>query len=106
TTTANPPYPATLINAWARYRYAGVALEAQQRLVYPACRDPRTRRVIKKGARTPDPAVAASWRKRVLGWFEQYDVLLTPTIARPAPPAGRLTDSGFLSSYLTSARAV
>jgi amidase len=106
TSDASPPYPATLINAWARYWYAGVALDAQQLGVDPARLEPRTRKVIRKGARRPDPDVARAWRDRVLGWFEGYDVLLTPAIARPAPVAGQAARAGFLSAYLSSARAV
>jgi len=103
---ASPPYPATLINAWARYWYAGVALEARQLGLDPSRLEPRTRTVIRKGARHPDPNTARAWRDRVLGWFEQYDVLLTPAIARPAPLAGRATNAGFLSAYVSSARSI
>jgi amidase len=103
---ASPPYPATLINAWARYWYAGVALDAQQLGLDVARLEPRTRKVIRKGARRPDPDVARAWRDRVLGWFENYDVLLMPVIARPAPLAGEATRAGFLSAYLSSARSI
>ena len=111
TATASPPYPATLINAWARFWYAGVATEARQLGLNPNELEPRTRAVLKKGDRLlrmgrPNRDDARLWRDRVLGWFERYDVLITPAIARPAPVAGWADTAGFLPSYLASARAV
>jgi amidase len=35
-----------------------------------------------------------------------YDALLTPVVARTPGPAGALTDKGYLSTYLASAKAV
>ena len=106
---ANPPYPATLINQWVRYWFAGVAREVDERGLDLAALEPRTRAVVARGRRLirrgrPRPGEAAAWRDRVLDWFAGFDVLITPVVARPAPKAG--WNPGYLRAYLNGARSI
>ena len=39
-------------------------------------------------------------------WFADFDVLLTPVVARQAPPAGWADGRGYLSTYLDAARSI
>ncbi len=108
---ADPPYPRTLINQWARCWLAGVAREVDERGLDPARLEPRTRAAVARGRRLrrrglPRPAEAAAWRERMLDWFSRFDVLVTPVIARPAPPAGWGTGAGYLRAYLNGARGI
>jgi amidase len=110
-TPADPPYPATLINQWVRYWHAGVAREVQERELDESRLEPRTRAVLSRGRKLirrglPRLSDAAAWRERMLDWFGRFDVLLTPVVAKGAPPAGWGTDAGYLRSYLHGARCV
>jgi amidase len=106
---AHPPYPASLINRWCEHWLAGVAADAERLGLDVAMTERRTQTVIDKGralARRdrPDVRFAAQWRERALGWFEQYDAFITPTVARPAPLAGAAASESYLRSYLRAAR--
>jgi amidase len=104
---ADPPYPATLLNQWGRSWLAGIAQEADRLGLEPARLEPRTATMVRKGRRhAPRPAEAAAWRERVLAWFGDVDVLVTPVVARVPGPAGALTGRGHLATYLASAKAV
>jgi amidase len=110
---ADPPYPATLINQWARYWQAGVAREVEERGLDVTRLEPRTRSVVARGERLrrrglPRRSDADAWRSKVLGWFArvEVDVLITPVVARPAPPASWATGAGYLRAYLNSARGI
>jgi amidase len=61
-------------------------------------------RLLRRGHPRPDDARA--WLARLTTWFDRYDVLLCPTIARPAPPIGWATGVGFGRTYLNGAHTV
>ncbi len=108
---AEPPYPRTLIQSWIRHWLAGVAEEVDALGLPLSELEPRTRSVVAKGARLrrrgrPRPEEAQRWRDRALDWFADFDVLLTPVVARQAPPAGWADGRGYLSTYLDAARSI
>ncbi|MDT5027263.1 MAG: amidase [Micromonosporaceae bacterium] len=108
---ADPRYSLTLANVWVQRWLAGVAMEVDQLGLDVRALEPRTRTMVAKGRRLlgrgrPRPADAERWRNRVLAWFDSFDVLVSPVIARPAPPAGWATDVGYLRAYLNGARGV
>jgi amidase len=47
-----------------------------------------------------------AWLRHLDAWFEGYDVLLSPVIARPAPPTGWARDVGYLRAYVNGASSV
>ena len=108
---AHPPYPATVVNVWARHWLAGVAEEADRLGLPMAALEPRTRSVINRGRRLqrrgqPATRAADRWRVRAGDWLAGFDVLITPVVARPAPAAGAATDTGYLRTYLGAARSI
>jgi amidase len=108
---AHPPYPATVINVWARHWLAGVAEEADRLALPMAALEPRTRSVVNRGRRLrrrslPAAGPADRWRAQARDWFAGFDALLTPVVARPAPAAGAATDIGYLRTYLGAARSI
>jgi amidase len=108
---AHPPYPATVINAWARHWQAGVAEEVERLALPVAALEPRTRAVLKRGQRLrrrgrPAAGPAQRWRARATEWFAGFDVLVTPVVAGPAPLAGAATDTGYLRTYVGAARTL
>ncbi len=105
---ADPPYSPLLIARWTRRWHAGVADDAR-RLSHDL--EPRTRTIVAKGRRVqrlggPRPEVAARWRDRAIAWLEDYDVLLTPVVAGPAPKAGSMTGKGYLATLQNAAATV
>ena len=108
---ADPPYPLTLANLWVRRWLAGIATDVEQLGLDVSALEPRTRAMVIKGRRLlrrgrPRPDDATAWLDRLASWFDSYDVLISPTIARPAPPMGWATDVGFARAYLNGARGV
>jgi len=110
-TRADPPYPFSVVNIWVGRWLAGIA-EDVERLGLPVeALEPRTRRMVRLGRRLrrrgrPRPDDATAWMDRLARWFDGYDVLISPTIARPAPPMGWATRAGFVRAYLNGARGV
>ena len=45
---------------------------------------------------------AHAWSRRLLAWWESYDILVTPVIAVPPPPLGWLSDPELGTERLTS----
>ncbi|UGT61444.1 amidase [Nocardia asteroides] len=84
----------------------GVRVDAR-RMPHPELLEPRTRAVIRLGRVTVPPAVLR-WSERrgerltarVNGLFDRYDLLLTPTLAGPPPPIGRLDGTGMVRATL------
>ncbi|HAQ22961.1 MAG TPA: amidase [Acidimicrobiaceae bacterium] len=50
-----------------------------------------------RGVTAPDylkaQGIMGTWRRSMAAWWEDFDILLTPTTARPAPKLGELTPS-------------
>jgi amidase len=108
---AAPPYPFSLVTIWVRRWLVGIATEVDQLGLDDAALEPRTRSMVVRGRRLrrrghPRPDDARAWLDRLARWFDSYDVLLSPVIARPAPPMGWARDAGFLAAYLNGARSV
>ncbi len=108
---ASPPYPLELVNIWVRRWLAGIATDVRQLELPVSQLEPRTRVMVAKGERLlrrgkPRRTDAEAWINRVLGWFNDFDVLLSPVIAAPAPAAGWANDVGYLRAYLNGARCV
>jgi amidase len=96
---ADPPYPRDLGPRFSRRWLAGIAEDA--RGFDPALLEDRTRRMARAGralgrlhlaADAPDEKVAG----RMLRYFEDVDVLLTPTVADAHVPAGRWHGKGWI----------
>src|SRR4051812_40104726 len=105
----DPPYPATLLQTWGRYWHAGVAQDAGRLGLDPDRLEPRTAAMVRRGRRVlrrGGPSGAQAWRVRAERWFEAYDVVVTPVVARGPGPAGALDGRGYLATYLASARSI
>jgi amidase len=102
-TEASPPYPSDLGPRFSRRWLTGIAEDA--RGLDPASLESRTRKLAAAGRRldrldlgapSPDRKVAS----RMARWFEDYDVLLTPTLADAAVPVGRWRGKGWIRTTL------
>ncbi len=73
-------------------------------IAHPQRLERRTRRMVALGASVTDPVIARAraieWthRERLAGFFGEYDALLTPAVARPAPAIGRYEGLGALTT--------
>lgn len=108
-TNFDPPYSPMLGSRWTRYWHAGIAQDA--RGLRSAHLEPRTRVMIAKGRRVqllggPRAGAAADWRRRMITWLEDYDVLITPTVAAPPPVAGSMDGRGYFGTLLAQAVSV
>ncbi len=96
---ADPPYPAGIGLSWISRWLAGIA-EDVEGLAWDRL-EQRTRQMARLGRRLrPDPRGAERWRARCATWFADYDVLLMPTVGRPAPVAGNWLGRGFLATLV------
>jgi amidase len=96
---ADPPYPGWLVPVVLSYWFAGPAGEAAGH----AGMEPRTRRHVRAGqlaarARPPRASDRARLRAAFASFFDRYDVLVMPTLARPCPPARRYGERSWLRS--------
>ena len=103
-TDAAPPYPGWLVPVMLSYWVAGPAEEAAG---HAAGMERRTRRHVRAGelaARVRKPRASDRARLRALlePFFERYDVLLMPTLARPCPLARRYGEGSWLRSAATA----
>jgi amidase len=103
-TDATPPYPGWLVPVVLSYWVAGPAGEAAGRA---SAMEPRTRRHVRAGelaarVRPPRASDRARLRAALAPFFEHYDVLLMPTLARPCPPARRYGEGSWLVSAATA----
>ena len=108
-TRSNPPYPLLLANMWVACWHAGIAEEVENAGLDVAKLEPRTRKMVAMGRRLrakgkPTGADAEAWRRKALAWFEKYDVMISPVIARPARPFGHSARIGYWTGYLEGAR--
>jgi amidase len=107
--TADPPYGLSLATVWVARWLAGIAEEVE-RLGLPLDRlEPRTRSMVARGRRIrarggPDSAQAEAWRRRATRWFEQFDVLVSPVVARPSQAFGWGERTGYWRAYVNGAR--
>ncbi|MER6460603.1 amidase family protein [Streptomyces sp. NPDC001228] len=99
---AEPPYPASIGVTALRHWTAGTAVDAAG--LDPALLTRRTRvhaaigRRFLSGVRTSDSRDRL--RERLTPFFAEYDVLLTPALARRAPRAAAWHERGWLSNAL------
>jgi amidase len=97
----DPPYPVSLTFAFIHRFFAGIARECDE-LGYPVERlEKRTQTLVRIGRylnrRRQVPAAGAdAWTERFTTWFRDFDVLLTPTTARPSIPAGGWLGKGWI----------
>jgi amidase len=103
--SADPRYPATLLNVWGRSWLAGIAAEVDHLGLDETRLEARTRAMVRRGRRH-GPASADGWRHRAEEFFDTYDVLVTPVTARRPGQAGALNGKGYRATYLASARSV
>jgi amidase len=106
----DPPYPRTLANAWMECWFAGIAEEVERLGLDVRQLEPRTQGMVARGRRLrqrgrPTGVAGRAWRDRALAWFDRYDVMLSPTVAGPAPKMGWATTKSFIAAYLNGARA-
>ncbi|MGH3208824.1 MAG: amidase [Trebonia sp.] len=103
-TNADPPYPGWLVPVMLSYWFAGPAEEAAG---HAAGMEPRTRRHVRAGelvarARAPRASDRARLRVAFTSFFDRYDVLVMPTLARPCPPARRYGERSWLRSVASA----
>ncbi|CAN5319398.1 amidase [soil metagenome] len=105
---AHPPYRPADVAAFLRRFFAGAAERVDQ--VGTARVEPRTRNAARfgrlLGRRPLSPQADERVRARFQRWFSDYDVLLTPALARPPIPVGAFEDRGFVATLLGSTRFV
>jgi amidase len=99
-----PPYPGWLVPVVLSYWVAGPAEEADG---HTAGMEPRTRRHVRAGEitarlRPPRASDRARLRAALEPFFERYDVLIMPTLARPCPRALRYGERSWLRSVVTA----
>ncbi len=104
---ADPPYPLSLGPAVLARWTAGTAQDAEG--LDPRLLTRRTRRHAAAGrlaARTPllHTDHRERLRQRLTPFFERYDVLLTPALARRGPMAGPWHERGWLPNVLVNTR--
>lgn len=102
---ADPPYPLNLALRFMRCWLPGVALDAQA--LEPEQLESRTRRMARAGRWMQrlgwDRAAAEDdFGARMGQWFNDYDVLLTPTLAKPAVEVAKWRGKGWLSTAIGS----
>jgi amidase len=101
----DPPYPASISLLFLHRFLAGIAEDAD-RLALPMDRLQRqTQSMVRVGRwlqrnRPVTPAGADRWRTRVTSWFRDYDVLLTPSLARPAGRATGWVGQGWIKTLV------
>ena len=105
----DPPYPPDLIARWGERWLAGIAEEVGRLGLDPGGLEPRTRAALRRGRRVegrrgPTDEAMDGWRDEAARFFETVDVLVSPTIAKPAPAAGASLRRGFLHAYLDAGR--
>ncbi len=108
------PYPRNLASTWISCWHAGIAQDVARMELRFERLEPRTQLMVRLGrARhrrhgpdlAPVRAAMAAWRTAAEEFLAPYDVLLTPTISRPAPRIGWGQRAGYRRALLNGARA-
>jgi amidase len=106
-----PRYPARLPFTFSAFWFAGIAEDARD-LPF-AQLEPRTRTIVRLGRPLerrggPPGRGADAWTETAIAFFEAggFDVLVTPSVAGPAPRAGAMSGRGFARTLTRSARSV
>ncbi|MGW2865055.1 amidase [Streptomyces sp. NPDC001205] len=104
-TTAHPPYPLSF-GAVSLARWTGGTAQDAQGLD-PRLLAPRTRRHAQIGRLAGRLGMLrtdhrAALNERLAPFFEKYDVLVTPSLARPGPPADAWHERGWLANMLVN----
>ncbi|GGY07247.1 putative amidase AmiB2 [Streptomyces djakartensis] len=101
---ADPPYPMSLALTSLVHWTAGTAADAQH--LDPRLLTRRTRVHARLGRPFITAVRSAAGRERLRGrlapFFAEYDVLLTPALARRSPKAGPWHERGWLSNLLAN----
>ena len=102
----DPPYPAWAVPAAIERWFTASVADAAS---YPGGSglEPRTRRHVRAGqvllrVRPPGKADRDRLRAALQPFFDRYDVLVMPALARPAPAARRWGEGSWLRSVVTS----
>jgi amidase len=98
---ARVPYPATLGMRFSNRWLAGIAEDADGLPVESL--EARTQKMARRGAKIAkkvDPAAADPFGARMREWFDDYDVLITPTLSRPPVPIGTWQGKGWIRTTL------
>lgn len=105
---ADPAYPISTGLAYSARWFAGAELDARL-LEDRALMEKRTARhatagrlVLKTGG--PRSAGRAAWQRRAASFFTEYDVLVTPALARLPLPARAWGERGWLANLWANAR--
>lgn len=108
------PYPRNLASTWISCWHAGIVEEVERLGLRVEALEPRTQLIVRMGhARlrrhgkdlAPVRAAMRAWRDAATAFISAYDVLLTPTIARPAPRSGWGARAGYYRATLNGARS-
>ncbi len=100
---ANPPYPLDIGLRFCRYWLPGITQDAEG--LASEQMEKRTRAMVRAGRwiqRRGWHRAAADdgFGVRMRQWFSDYDVLLTPTVAKPAVPIGKWRGKGWITTTL------
>ncbi|MGW5532374.1 amidase family protein, partial [Streptomyces xanthochromogenes] len=103
--TAHPPYPLSFGTAVLARWTGGVAQEAEG--LDPRLLAPRTRHHVRAGRLAERLGMLrtdhrAALNERLEPFFEEYDVLLTPALARPGPAAEAWHERGWVTNMLVN----
>ncbi|MGN6634057.1 MAG: amidase family protein, partial [Oryzihumus sp.] len=104
---ADPAYRPGSMNEMTARWFAGAAQEAEG--LDPQLLQHRTRGHIRLGRLLQQRGLVKDgarerWRAAVEPFFERYDVLVTPALAGPPPPAARWHERSWLANVMASTR--
>ena len=97
----DPPYPPSLSLAFLHRFFAGIARDVEVTGLRVNALEPRTQAMARIGRylnrRHPVPKTRGdAWNERFRAWFKDFDVLLTPTTAKPYAPASGWLGKGWI----------
>ena len=100
---ADPPYPPDLGIRFMRRWLAGIAIDAEGLPVERL--EGRTRSMVRWGrflrrAGWAKPAAADPFGAKAMAWFEDFDVLVMPTLAEPPVPIGKWDGKGWFTTTM------
>ncbi|HXA41690.1 MAG TPA: amidase family protein [Candidatus Solibacter sp.] len=110
-TVVNPPYSPAYVLHFVHRWLAGIALEADELGLDLAKLEPRTQRMVRIGRYlnryrpVPRDGMGKIY-ERFEAWFEDFDVLLTPTTAQPSVPASGWLGKSYVATMLKGTNQV